>query len=140
MIGMRLGSFFLDISNMFQNITLPLWLARLLPMRPVAFQDLSPRTKARITKCINIPQNTATLGLRPCQTTMPMGFKWAGFVAHNFVSSCFDEPFHLLKSSRLSILSMKLSHLQDQHAPFMVRKNSPLLLHIIDNVVVVTVD
>ena len=125
---------------MFHNITLPLWLARLLPMKAVAFQDLSLRTKARLAKRINIPQNTAILRLRPCQATMPMGLKWAVFVAHTFVSSCFDESFHLLKSSRLSIPSMKLSHLQDEHAPFLVRKNSPLLLHIIDDAVLVTVD
>ena len=81
---------------MFHNIMFPLWLARLLPMKPVAFQDLSPRTKARIAKRINIPQNTATLRVPPCQATMPMGFKLAVFVAHTFVSSCFDESVHLL--------------------------------------------
>lgn len=138
--GSALSSFFLDISNMFHNITLSLWLSRLLPMPPILFSHLPIETQRRIAKRTHIhAQNTEFL-IRPSQATMPMGFKWAVFIDHNFLSSYFDEPFKLLKSSRLAFSSMILSKLHAADAPFLVSQRTPLLLHVIDDAVVVAVD
>ena len=138
MRGSAPGAFFLDISNMFHNITLPIWLARLLPMKAVAFSHLHEDTKRRIAERTTLPRNTADLHLRPCQATM--GFKWAVFIAHTFVDSCFNESFRLLSASRLAFPNMHLGKLRGEDAPYTLEQRSPLLLHIIDDAIALTVD
>ena len=138
--GENPGAFLFDISNMFHNITLPLWLARLLPLQPVLFSQVQTHTQLRIMQRTLLPSDKSRLLLRPCQATMPMGFKWAVFIAHHFVSSCIDESFNLLKSTPLAFPDMSLTRLQGEDAPFLVKQRNPLLLHIIDAAAVLTVD
>ena len=133
------GAFFFDISNMFHNGTLPLWLARLLPLQPVQFSRLQTHTQLRIMQRTPLPPDKSRLFLRPCQATMPMGFKWAVFIARYFVSSCIDESFNLLKSTPLAFPDMSLTRLRGEDAPFLVKQRHPLLLHIIDDAAVLTV-
>ena len=138
-IGHKLSAHFIDIANMFHNITLPTWLTRLFPMKPVPARELDQQTWDRIK--IQIPhwdQNRNHL-IRPYQATMPMGFKWAVFIAHTFVSGCLDHAYKLFRSSRLAPPGIQSPHtLHADRAPFLVNPTKPLILHIIDDVSFVT--
>ena len=135
MRGSDPGAFLLDISNMFHNITLPIWLAGLLPMKAVALSHLHEDTQRRIAERTILPGNTADLHLHVCQATMPMGFKWAIFIAHTFVDSCFNESFRLISASRLAFPNMHLGKLRGEDTPYTPEQRSPLFLHIIEDAV-----
>ena len=125
---------------MFHNITLPLWLARLLRLQPVLFSKLQTHTQLRIMQRTLLPPDKPKLLLRLCQATMPMGFTWAVFIPHFFVSSFNDQSFNLLKSTPLAFPDMSLTRLRGEDAPFLVKQLSPLLLQIIDDAAVLTVN
>ena len=112
MIGDSLGAFFLEISDIFHNITLPPWLSRLLPMKAIPFSTLLVETQLRFGRRIKLPSNSRDFTLRPIQATILMGFKWAVYIAHTFVSSCLDQSFQLLKVSRQALPKMALAKLR----------------------------
>ena len=49
------GALFFDKSDMFQNITLPLWLARMLRLQPVQFSKLRIQTQLCIMHRTPLP-------------------------------------------------------------------------------------
>ena len=133
--GNDTSAFFLDIANMFHNITVPVWLSRLFPMNQIYARELDDDTLQRMkTHLPQLYQNENQL-LRPCQATMPMGFKWAAFIAHSFVAGCLDQAYKLFRTSRFAPIGMQRPHiLHAERAPFQVITAKPIVLHIIDDV------
>ena len=120
---------------MFHNIAMPAWLSRLFPMNPIYARELDDDTLQRIkTHFPQLDKNENQL-LRPCQATMPMGFKWAVFIAHPFVAGCLDQAYNLFRTSRFAPTGMQRPHiLHAERAPFHVITAKPIVLHIIDDV------
>lgn len=100
------SGFFFDIGNMFHNIRLLPFLARNFPLRLIAFGDqcgsVHNKLAARFGRWLR-----QTEIVRSLQSTLPMGFKWAVFIAQNFSRSCIcksivniDESFSIFRASR----------------------------------------
>lgn len=94
----KLEGFYFDISNMFHNIRLPKALAKLMPLTPVTAISLSERTIAGIEASFGRsiqPYET----IRPMQVTLPMGFKWAVYIAHTLAARCMKRAFDIVQSA-----------------------------------------
>ena len=81
-------AFYFDIANMFHNIRLPRSLFHLFPLRTVCFGDLPGTLQRRIAISLSYrPKQDERFRL--LQATLPMGFKWAVYIAHSFAKFCF---------------------------------------------------
>ena len=102
----KLSAYYLDVSNMFHNIILLDWLAKLFPLQTMNMRELDTGTLRRIKMQLpKIDENDNSL-LWPCQATMPMSFKWAVFIAHSFPSACLDTAYKLFMS--MSLMTSRL--------------------------------
>lgn len=73
--------------------------------------------------------------LHLCQSSMPMGFAWAVYIAHTFSQSCINQAYSLFRSSRFNpgVVPLFLR----ENAPFRLTKSTPLALHIIDDISII---
>lgn len=137
-----LSSFFLDIAKMFHNIRLSPSLASLFPLTSIDFGDHPGCFQRTLQERLGYrPQQSHKM--RPCQRTLPMGFKWSVFIGHTFVESWYSEAFQIfLHNSRI----FKTSHtfpipvLLHKHKGIVeLTKKTVLVLHIIDDLNLVLV-
>lgn len=134
----KLQAFSLDVANQFHNIVLPQWLARLFPMKPVCISQLDNTTAQRVRSRLNLEPGSNCI-VRPCQATLPMGFKWSVYIAQNFTASCISQAYDLLLMSNPTLPKLpSAQHFLSKEAPFVLSARSALILHIIDDVSVVT--
>lgn len=131
-----LAGFYFDVGNMFHNIKMPVALARFFPLRQIRFGDLSEHLQKRLSKQLG---NTLTdsVMLRPIQTTLPMGFKWAVYIAHTFAHECFREAF--MSSAIILAKHNSLLTLNNEIGTINMKSGDALLLHIIDDIDVLCV-
>ena len=138
-----LSGFFLDVENMFHNVPLPTHLSLLFPLKEVVYGNLHGTFQRSLQKQLGFrPQQR--IRLRPLQRSLPMGFKWAVYLAHTFVQSCYEEAFKIfLRTSRLfrnSFPKPNLIVLGHRKRVIVLPKHSVLVLHIIDDLNFVLVD
>jgi len=132
----KLEGFYFDISNMFHNIRLPKALAKLMPLTPVTASSLSERTIAGIEASFGRSIQPYEK-IRPIQATLPMGFKWAVYIAHTLAARCMKRAFDIVRSAPVASQLPSDSRLVQLHRNDRlqhVRAGDVLLLHIIDDV------
>ncbi len=129
----NLSGFALDIENMFHNIRLPEWLVRFFPFKSVRFgnlhADLQRELLAKLRPRYRFRQNSL---LRPHQSTLPMGFKWAVYIAHTIADACLHramQRFSVIQNS--SVNHVKFTR---QSRVIHITHGSVLSLHIIDDI------
>lgn len=138
-----LSGFYSDIENMFHNIRMPPHLAAFFPMKEIPFGSLPGPLQRSLRNTLGYQPRQAAR-LRPLQCTLPMGFKWAVFISHTFVQSCYMEALNVFLSTlnhfgtTFSLPRILLLH----QASGIVKLNtfSVLVLHIIDDLNFVFVD
>lgn len=88
------STFYFDVANMFHDIILPEAVLQLFPMPKLNLHELPDSLSVYLCKtfagCI-APRPI----FRPCQASMPMGFKWSVFFSHNLASKLLQESFHI---------------------------------------------
>ena len=84
-----MSAFYLDIANMFNHITLPDWLAKLFPLKPIRAQELDEKTLQRIRRQLPHLDTSTNPILRPCQATMPMRLQMGGVYCTLFRSGLY---------------------------------------------------
>lgn len=138
----KLAGFYFDISNMFHNIRLPRALAKLMPLTPVKVSSLSARTivaiEANFGRKLHPHEN-----IRPIQTTLPMGFKWAVYIAHTLAARCMKRAFDIVRAAPIArhlSRDARLIQLHRKNGLQHLRSGDVLLLHIIDDVNPVCLD
>ena len=130
----QLGAFYFDVENMFHNIRLPDSLSRFFPLQTVAFGQLPKALRNELCgKWGFTPDSTARI--RPLQTTLPMGFKWAVFIAHTFANTCVRQAFNMATISNDQ--EKTLIPLNNETGTLYLKSGDALLLHIIDDITVV---
>lgn len=138
-----LSGFYLDVENMFHNIRLPPHMVPLFLFKLVQYGHLPPSLQLTLKQHLGFKPSPETL-LRPLQRSLPMGFKWAVFIAHNFVRSCYLEAFSaFLCTSDIFSRSQpppKILELQNSTDTITLSSRLALVLHIIDDVNFVLVD
>ena len=134
----NLKACFLDVKDMFHNILLPPHLAKLFPMPVVHFGSLSASLQNAISTTLRMPLREDDL-VRPLQATLPMGFSWSVGIAHYLAQSCITEAFRIFKDSRLSPNeTLAPLFFLRENLPLILTKSSPLVLHTIDDISIVT--
>ena len=131
-----LSGFYFDIDNMFHNIMLPSALSRLMPLAPVKASSLSPATLQKIEEDFGRPILLSE-NLRPLQATLPMGFKWAVYIAHTIAARCMHQAYALFRASNAACgqtSTARMLHLRRSEGLLPLRLGDVLLLHIIDDV------
>lgn len=127
---------------MFHNIRLPHSVAKMMPLAAVQASSLSPQTIARLSRDFNRSISPSEL-LRPLQATLPMGFKWAVYIAHTVSTRCMERSYALLRSSAASKClpsTARMLSLRREPGLRHFRTGDVMLLHIIDDINPVCVD
>lgn len=132
------SAIYIDIQNIFHNLALPHQLPLLFPMKKVRLADLPQTLCIEPLSMFNIRRVHSQLSLRPCQATLPMGYKWAVAIAHSLSAPCINQIFAYFRLSRL----LPPPHLSPlfllcEHSSFKHFQKSPLILHIIDDILIV---
>lgn len=129
-----LQAFYFDVGNMFHNIRLPSSMAKLFPLRTVSFGDLPGTLQRRIEITLGCrPRQHERF--RPLQATLPMGFKWAVYIAHTFAKSCFKEAYNSFIASSLRLQSpYRLKCFSRSAGIITLTEGDALLMHIIDDI------
>ena len=79
------------------------------------------------------PQQNARM--RPLQHTLPMGFKWAVYIAHNFAKSCVTQArWNVLSSDHQLMRRPRLKSFMRRSGVIELSDGDDLLMHIIDDV------
>ena len=130
-----LTAFYNDVKNMFHNIRLPPHLASIFPLKKIAFGNLPGRVQLTIAKELGFRPRQQDL-LRPMQTTLPMGFKWAVYIAHNFLEACYRKALHhFFQSSSIFGITRSIPPIEKLHDCLGTPLSSGcvLVMHIIDD-------
>ena len=130
------GGFYFDVSNIFHNIRLPTAMVKYFPLMPVAFGHLPAQLQQRLILKFKRPLSKSDV-LRPCQATLPMGFKWAVFIAHTFARSCIEEAtlkIYLSDVCRSLQVQPIMKTMSRANGIMKIENGDILLLHILDDV------
>ena len=131
-----LSVFLLDFENMFHNIRMTPHLVPLFPFRLALYGHLTITIQLSLERYFASKPSPDTLS-RTLQRALPMGFKWAVFIAHNFVRSCYREAFSIfLPTSDIFSKpqpSPKLLELQHYTGKITPSQRLALVIHIIDD-------
>lgn len=144
-IGKERAWFFLDIANMFHNQKLSLSLSpNFSHYRPFIFWSFPPTYKLPFDlNCKSAHKITPSSGLPnpPSQSTIPMGFTWSVDIGHYSVRTIVARSLRILTLRRNSIpLSPHPNFLSKRSAPLTLAVDLPMVFHIIDDIMVLTVD
>ena len=130
------GGFYFDVLNMFHNIRLPTAMIKYFPLMSVPFGHLPAQLQQQLILKFKRPFSKLDV-LRPCQATLPMGFKWAVFIAHTFPRSCIEEAtlkFYRSDAHRYLRVQAILKTVSRENGIMKIENGDILLLHILDDV------
>ena len=85
-----LGGFYLDADNMFHNICPYSHLVRFFPLAKARFGNLPRPLQSKLKSSWGFRPHQSEF-VRPYQSTLPMGFKWAVYIAHTLAESYIEE-------------------------------------------------
>ena len=132
----KLSGFYLDIENMFHNIRLPSHLIKFFLLSKVRFGNLPAQLQMHLVSVLGYRLHQGDL-VRPYQSTLPMGFKWAVYVAHSISKSAIDAAVTTFKMLAPQITNLKLgkiSYANETSGLQRINKGDALVLHIVDDV------
>ena len=137
----KLSATYFDLSNMFHYLRIPKAVAKYLPLQPVKYGNLPEDVQAMIVRELGVIPFKCD-SIRPLQKTMTMGFKWSVYAAHTAADSIIRRAF---SRGRLKLISRmqnepKLLKLSQIERTTKLEKGCALVLHIIDDVDIVTSD
>lgn len=139
----RLASFYFDVANMFHNISLPPSLVKYFPLKSIPFGNLPGSMQRKLLPCFPCRPKQHEL-VRPLQKTLPMGFKWAVYIAHTFAASCFTSAFDRFMNSGLAqvipSVTPTLHVLNSESSILRISSGDLLLLHILDDINCICID
>jgi len=138
----KVSAIALDVANMFQNVALPAWLVSYFPLMPVTFGDLPGDLQRRIIDELGLKDRpTQRTRFRPHQKSLPMGFKWAVYIAHAFARRCIENAVQELAIVRGSPVRVVAFSRRSRLMRLMkVPAGAMLLMHIIDDINAVFLD
>ena len=119
---------------MFHNIGLPKHLVPMIPLTCICFGNLRGTLQRRMVRTLGFrpQQNTR---MRPLQATLPMGFKWTVYIAHNFAKSCVTQAYSNFLSSDHQIMPRPcLKIFARKSGVIELSDGDVLVMHIIDYV------
>lgn len=108
---------YLDVSNMFHNMPLPLHMIDLFPLPTITFRQLDAEAQTAVPKSIGAPNLHVGIIIRLSQAKMPMGFTWAVFLAHNATTNIMKEAYNTTRSNNLQKINNNQLKVLTEPAP-----------------------
>lgn len=132
----KLQGLFFDVDNMYHNISLPSHLVNLFPLTKVRYGNLSGSLQRKLAHTFGFRPRQDEF-VRPFQATLPMGFKWAVYIAHSLANSCIRQGtslFMRLAATRYDFHFGMIHFTQSNACIRRIEKGDGAFFHIIDDV------
>lgn len=113
-------------------------MVKYFPLKSVAFGDLPKRVQKRLFQHFKRTFSKSDM-VRPLQATLPMGFKWAVYIAHRFAQSLVQKAVcaFVKHSTHAAHSSSTIHRLKNAASHIQLKETDILILHIIDDISVV---